>query len=227
MSQPQEIMPAFRAALAQLLKNSGRSQKTLALEADVTPAFLNQIIHGKREGSQTTLVRIARAFGYDIVDFLALGRRLLAEERGEEPRDPLEALAGPLRPVPVFDANCGDNGIVWSDGGLPVGEGLETIDLPVAWLNENSFCLRVHNDSMEPTLREGDIVLVNPNATVVSGDVVFARLPNGEKLIKRYRQSGGQVVLTSDNSEYGPVVLDSENGDGAKIFKVVKMVRTL
>ncbi len=176
-------------------------------------------------GTAKTQEAIARAFGYDLPGFLALGRRLLAEERGEKPRDPLEALAGPLRPVPVFDANCGDNGVVWSDGGLPVGEGLETIDLPVAWLNENSFCLRVHNDSMEPTLLEGDVVLVNPTLDAGDGDIVFVRMPDGEKLIKRYRRVEDQVILESDNRRYPPIVLTIDNGKGAKMYKVVSLVR--
>lgn len=131
---------------------------------------------------------------------------------------------GPKRLVPIFDANCGE-GVKWTDGGLPVGEGLETMELPLAWLNGNSFVLRVHNDSMAPTLIEGDLVLVNPHAQVEEGDVVFASLSDdGDKLIKRFRRSGEMVVLESDNKNHPPVVLNDVNGHEARVYKVVRLV---
>jgi nickel-type superoxide dismutase maturation protease len=56
---------------------------------------------------------------------------------------------------------------------------------------------RVQGDSMLPTLRNGDVVLISPNASVAPNDIVLAKHPYKQsvKLLKR-------VVSIDDNGRY-------------------------
>jgi nickel-type superoxide dismutase maturation protease len=65
--------------------------------------------------------------------------------------------------------------------------------------------VKVEGDSMLPTLRSGDIVLVDPKAVATAGDIVVANHPfkKSVKLIKRVEsvETNGRMVLTGDNPE--------------------------
>ena len=64
---------------------------------------------------------------------------------------------------------------------------------------------RVAGDSMHPTLKEGDLVLVSPGAELEIGDIVVARHPFKQSvtIIKRIAQilPGERYILRSDNSD--------------------------
>ena len=87
-------------------------------------------------------------------------------------------------------------------------------DLPDAdWLDEAAFIgglreiFRVEGDSMYPTLKEGDMVLINPHAALEIGDIVVARHPfkKSVNIIKRIVEilPGERYFLLSDNPEEG------------------------
>ena len=63
------------------------------------------------------------------------------------------------------------------------------------------FC--VEGDSMLPDLKEGDLVLINPQAELQIGDIVLARHPfkQSVKIIKRVSEilSGERYFLVGDN----------------------------
>ena len=78
--------------------------------------------------------------------------------------------------------------------------------------NHKVFALRIHDDSMLPAYRGGDIVIVAPEVEIRGGDRVVARTKNGETLASRFvRKTPEQTVLhplggepidrTLDNSE--------------------------
>jgi nickel-type superoxide dismutase maturation protease len=64
---------------------------------------------------------------------------------------------------------------------------------------------RIEGDSMSPTLKEGDLVLINPQAELAVGDIVVAQHPfkKSVKIIKRIAEvlPGERYVLLSDNLE--------------------------
>ena len=85
-------------------------------------------------------------------------------------------------------------------------------DLPVAGReDEIAFnnglreVFRVAGDSMFPTLKEGDLVSVNPHAEYEIGDIVVARHPFKKSvvIIKRIAEilPGERYILLSDNLE--------------------------
>jgi phage repressor protein C with HTH and peptisase S24 domain len=66
-------------------------------------------------------------------------------------------------------------------------------------------------DSMEPTLRAGDMILLDKSVETVKDEAVYAFLVDGMLLIKRVRwEADGGLSLLSDNSLYSPVVISRE-----------------
>ena len=64
------------------------------------------------------------------------------------------------------------------------------------------FALRVSGDSMEPSLWDGDLVVINTGATEPKDGVAFVLNYEGEVLIKRLERDAGEWWLTSDNPRY-------------------------
>lgn len=61
---------------------------------------------------------------------------------------------------------------------------------------------RVEGHSMEPTLREGQIVVATPLLKVGKGDIVIAR-PEGREIIKRVSGiSSDRLALKGDNDTH-------------------------
>ena len=79
----------------------------------------------------------------------------------------------------------------------------------------DQYCLRLSWDSMEPTLKPGDIVLVHYRPDVDPEHVqgkVCACLVDGQPTLKRVYvewQAGGRIiVLRGDNPRVPPILLD-------------------
>jgi phage repressor protein C with HTH and peptisase S24 domain len=74
------------------------------------------------------------------------------------------------------------------------------------------FALRVSGKSMETTLRDGDIVLVDISIPITDGCLVVVKLRDGSQLIKRYHNLDEVYIkLTSDNHEYGVRLVKKED----------------
>jgi len=120
---------------------------------------------------------------------------------------PLEVPHPDLSPVaryriPVVDAGAGPP--MWS-------EEAEYIVLHIPELRGKSerelFAVRVHGDSMEPTLREGDVVVFWTQGAVEPGRIVAVHVHWDGVVIKRLQRHGGTWYLYSDNPEHPPVPL--------------------
>ncbi|MEO8042888.1 MAG: nickel-type superoxide dismutase maturation protease [Acidobacteriota bacterium] len=63
---------------------------------------------------------------------------------------------------------------------------------------------RVQGDSMLPTLRDGEVVLISPKASVEPGDIVLAKHPYKQsvKMLKRVAaiDDSGRYSLVGDNA---------------------------
>ena len=66
---------------------------------------------------------------------------------------------------------------------------------------ERLFAVRVAGASMEPTLWDGDLVVINTDSTEPRDGVAFAINYEGELVIKRLRRDAGQWYATSDSAD--------------------------
>lgn len=70
-------------------------------------------------------------------------------------------------------------------------------------VSDSAYALRVVGDSMQPTLPEGSIIIVDPNRNPENGQIVVIR-QNGdsEATVKRLINDGGRKYLKPDNERY-------------------------
>ncbi len=113
-------------------------------------------------------------------------------------------------------------------GQIPV-IGLVTAGIPILavenqegtmpWSEPGCFALRVRGDSMiNAGILEGDKVVVRPQSTADSGQIVVARIEE-EATVKRLLRKNGQVWLMPENEAYEPI-----DGTHAQIIGVVRGV---
>ena len=67
-----ELVTPGEILLEEWLKPMGVSQYRLAVEIDVSPRRINEIVHGKRALTADTALRLARFFGTDAQSWLNL-----------------------------------------------------------------------------------------------------------------------------------------------------------
>lgn len=89
--------------------------------------------------------------------------------------------------------------------------------------------ISVIGDSMEPSLSEGDVVLLDMTTTSVLDGSIYALRLNGGLLVKRIqRMLDGSLVVKSDNARYDTETVSEDKADRLKIVgRVVWVGRRL
>ena len=71
--------------------------------------------------------------------------------------------------------------------------------------------INVKGDSMEPTLSNGDVILIDMSLNSFDDSAVYVLRINGTLLVKRVKRNlDGSVLVSSDNSVYLPDVIKGE-----------------
>lgn len=179
----------------------GWSTTKLATLAGISQSFLWRLESGKATGSWETYMKVAGALGVSIDVFFP--NRSNVEEA---PRD--------WREIPVLDYT---QAALWTTVSYQIvdAEQQETI---MANLEHppSTFALRIRGDSMEPTFKQGDIVVIDPTIQPKPGDFIVANDASGEGTFKQYRHAGmnekGQEVfeLLPLNPLYAPMRSDRQ-----------------
>ncbi|MHC4660682.1 MAG: S24 family peptidase [Planctomycetota bacterium] len=95
---------------------------------------------------------------------------------------------------------------------------------PEPFVCKGVYALRIMDDSMEPLAREGQRVLVDPDAVVSSGDLVILNMGQKEEawIFKRYVLNKGLHQFLSINTHRGiPAIIIKEEPDMRKAVAVV------
>ena len=74
----------------------------------------------------------------------------------------------------------------------------------------NFFALQIHGDSMEPRMKEGDVVIVRQQNDADSGDIVIATINGTDATCKRLRKYRDGIELISNNPSYEPMFFSNE-----------------
>jgi phage repressor protein C with HTH and peptisase S24 domain len=79
--------------------------------------------------------------------------------------------------------------------------------------------INVTGDSMEPTLSEGDLILIDMSYQGVKDNAVYVLQLNGALLVKRIQHKlDGSVIVKSDNAIYEPEQIGSEAVDSLNVI---------
>lgn len=83
---------------------------------------------------------------------------------------------------------------------------------------KNLILISAIGDSMEPSLRAGDLLLIDRGVESVKQDAIYAIAQDGELRIKRIqRLFDGRLIIKSDNPQYGPENLTVEQAERMRI----------
>ena len=102
--------------------------------------------------------------------------------------------------------------------GMPI-LAVENQEGTMPWGDPDCFALRVRGDSMiNAGILDGDKVVIRPQSTADSGQIVVARIED-EATVKRLLRKNGQIWLMPENENYPPI-----DGTYAEIIGLVKAV---
>lgn len=119
--------------------------------------------------------------------------------------------ATPTQAVPLIGFAEAGAGGYFDDGGFPVGKGWDEIAFP-AVNDEHAYALEISGDSMLPSYRDGDVIIVSPAAPIRRGDRVVVKTKDGEVMCKELkRQTQKLIELKSLNSNHGERALSTED----------------
>ena len=104
----------------------------------------------------------------------------------------------------IFDLY--DRGVSAGNPQPPSGDSSEKIDLNKLLITNEiaTFFCRVSGRSMEPHMRDGDVLMVDKSMEPKVAKMIVAAI-NGEMTVKRLSVVDGQLTLTADNPNYPDV----------------------
>lgn len=179
------------SAVDALARRYGLSSSGLAKRAGLDPTAFNKSKRITGEGrprwpTTESIAKVLEATGASFDEFTALVTA--------EPRTP-----NPAQPIPLIGMTQAGGGGFFDDGGIPVGGDWDQIRFPRVD-DDNAYALEVTGDSMEPLYRDGDILIVSPNATPRKGDRVVLRTTDDEVMAKvLVRRTAKTIELASLN----------------------------
>ena len=171
-------------AVDRLAKEYGYSASGLARRAGLDPTTFNKSKRITREGklrwpSTESVAKILTATGASLGEFVSY----INEGEG----------GGVYRNIPlVGQAQAGKNGY-FDDAGYPTGAGWDEIPFPGLG-DPHAYALEINGDSMEPVYRDGDIIIVAPQANIRRGDRVVVKTKGGEVMVKQLRRRSARAI---------------------------------
>ena len=126
---------------------------------------------------------------------------------------------GALRRIPVIGyAQAGVKGF-FDEAGFPTGAGWDELLFPELG-DLHAYALEISGDAMIPVYRDGDTVVVSPEANLRRGDRVVLRTNAGEVMAKQLARKGNKkIVLLSLNDAHPDHVFAVE--DVAFVHRIV------
>lgn len=170
-----------------LREERGLSQASLARKLGVGQSAVAQWENGRSRPSSATMEKIAECFGVSL-DYLCGA----------------SAVKDPAKPRGVLIPVLGDVA-----AGVPIEAitdivDYEEIDAAMARTGEY-FGLRIKGASMEPRMREGDVVIVRKQETADSGDTVVVLVNGDSATVKKIKYGPDGITLIPSNPSYDPM----------------------
>ena len=180
--------------LNELRKQQKISISELARKVDMSKSTVSQYFNGKLQFPLNRAHDFARALGVTTDDLLGLDLSKV---------NPINRLTK----IPLLGTiACGDP--ILADENISGYLSEPTDLLPSGKL----FYLRAKGQSMEPTIKDGSLVLIRQQPDVEDGEIAAILFINdNEATLKRIKRAGPTVILMPDNREYEPIIASDSN----------------
>ena len=181
------------SAIDTLAGRYGMTASGLARKAGLDATTFNKSKRQTPDGRQRwpsteSLAKVLEATGASLDEFMGF---LESRDR-----------AGGRRTVPLIGLAQAGAGGFFDDGGFPTGGGWDEVAFPDV-PDPNAYALEISGESMLPLYRDGDIVIVAPNASVRRGDRVVVKTREGEVLAKELKRRTENIIeLKSLNPDH-------------------------
>lgn len=198
--------PRLAANLLRLMKQREYSQSKLSEVSKVGQSTISRILAGEDSPTARTLAKLATALGVGVEEFYR-------EQTTDTPNSGVSAVnkvtspkpsiqyAGPLpkvNRVPILGiARMTEEGVFTDTidaGGLHVDS---------TSADPDAYAIIMRGDAMYPAIRDGWVLVVEPNRRPVAGEYVLITLTDGRRMVKELMyQRGDQVAaLRVNNAE--------------------------
>lgn len=193
--------------------------------AEVTGADFIRLLELRIQQSPSPGADVTKAIMESIANALEC---LQDVESLQKQLDQYKAAESSLVAVPLYDVRAAAG-----HGALPAETPhSDVLHFNEAWIRqelraspEDLYLIYVDGESMEPTLRSGDVILLDRRATKPDREGIYILRMDGMLLVKRLQAlPGASVKVSSDNPAYEPFVLmlaDMESQDFAILGRVV------
>lgn len=195
--------------LNELRKQQKISISELARKVDMSKSTVSQYFNGKLQFPLNRAHDFARVLGVTTDDLLGLDLSKV---------NPVNRLTK----IPLLGTiACGDP--ILADENISGYLSEPTDLLPSGKL----FYLRAKGQSMEPTIKDGSLVLIRQQPDVEDGEIAaILFMDDDEATLKRIKRAGEAIVLIPDNREYEPIIA-SDNNPVRILGKAVRVTTNL
>lgn len=203
-------MKSIGERIKEARKSAGLTQLELAKKTELSRSYIGDIEKDRYNPSVSTLQLIATATNTPLEDLLPSTKPVSPIGRGVR--------------IPVLGRVV---------AGIPIEAVEEILDYeeitPELAATGEFFALQVKGSSMEPTLRDGDVVIVKKQPTVDSGDIAIVLVNGNDATVKEVKEGPAGITLIGHNAAiYTPQFYSNkeiQNLPVQIIGKVVEMRR--
>lgn len=203
-------MKSIGERIKEARKTAGLTQVELAKKTELSRSYIGDIEKDRYNPSVSTLQLIAKATNTPLEELLPSTKSPSSDSQGVR--------------IPVLGRVV---------AGIPLDAIEEIIDyeeIPKSMAATGEFfALQVKGDSMLPTLKDGDVVIVKKQPTVDSGDIAIVLVNGNEATVKEVKESPAGITLIGHNvAVYTPQFYSNEEIKSLPVQvlgKVVEMRR--
>ena len=219
MSKPNIYDENFSNRMKLIAEKSFKSNYSeFARAVGVAQASLARWVKGEADPSRMNLIKIADASGVNL-EWLALG---IGDMDGTKPQliKPEVNLLASNDETFVEIEDCREVRISAGGGGFnDEYQRYHSTKVEKAWLDsrrlkaENCAMFLVSGDSMYPTLKDGEEIIVDRSKQDLKDGKIFVLNNEGAMLVKKVQITYNGITLISQNTEYAPIELNAEQAN--------------
>lgn len=213
------------ATIGARIKNSRKAMKLtqaqLAEKLDLSQGFIGHIEAGRNQPTLDQIMRMAIIFDCNMT-WLATGEGDVAAPKeisyptadGLKNADLTGEITEGFVQVPRYEvsASAGHGVVIHSE------QIVDHLSFKAEWVHnalgvpvKDLALINVTGDSMEPTLSEGDLILIDMSHRGMKDNAIYVLQLNGSLLVKRLQHKlDGSVVVKSDNLIYDSEIVSGE-----------------